>query len=83
MFFFGDGGLPPAETKRAKSTEKTYLSDARALVNRRLVCVPCGTGCSAWFIINRKPGRVKKRSRALIASVQIFHYIVAGVRADE
>ena len=22
MFFFGDGGLPPAETKRAKSTEK-------------------------------------------------------------
>ena len=28
MFFFGDGGLPPAETKRAKSTKKTYLSDA-------------------------------------------------------
>ena len=35
MFFFGDGGLPPAETKRAKSTEKTYLSDVCALVNRR------------------------------------------------
>ena len=35
MFFFGDGGLSPAETKRAKSAEKTYLSDVRALVNRR------------------------------------------------
>ena len=35
MFFFGDGGLSPAETKRAKSTEKTYLSDVCALVNRR------------------------------------------------
>ena len=35
MFFFGDGGLPPAETKRAKSTEKTYLSDVWVLVNRR------------------------------------------------
>ena len=61
MLFFGDGGLPPAETKRAKSSEKTYLSDARALVNRRLVCVPCGTGCSAWLIIKAMSLRVKQR----------------------
>ena len=30
------GGLSPAKDKRAKSTEKTYLSDVCALVNRRL-----------------------------------------------
>ena len=30
------GGLSPAKEKRAKSTEKTYLSDVRALVNRRI-----------------------------------------------
>ena len=29
------GGLSPAKEKRAKSTEKTYLPDVRALVNRR------------------------------------------------
>ena len=44
LFFFGDGGLPPAETKRAKSTEKAgcptcvpLLIDACACGNKSCI----------------------------------------------
>ena len=36
LFFWTQAHLSPAKDKRAKSTEKTYLSDVWALVNRRL-----------------------------------------------
>ena len=35
LFFWTQAHLSPAKDKRAKSTEKTYLSDVCALVNRR------------------------------------------------
>ena len=56
------GGLSPAKDKRAKSTEKTYLSDVCALVNRRFQMMkrPAdrsdNTVLSAGLVISCKPG---------------------------
>lgn len=52
------GGLTPAKDKRAKSTEKTYLSDVWALVNRRFqLCInqnAARSGCDLRYFLVRE-----------------------------
>ena len=61
------GGLSPAKEKRAKSSEKTYLPDVRALVNRRfqrfLITAP-GQGKK----ISPLPGVRRTSIRAMVSS---------------
>ena len=62
------GGLSPAKDKRAKSTEKTYLSDVCALVNRRFplriqnIPSPMEAGCCffirVWRSRDRRRGNI-------------------------
>ena len=68
LFFWTQAHLSPAKDKRAKSTEKTYLSDVCALVNRRFplriqnIPSPMEAGCCffirVWRSRDRRRGNI-------------------------
>ena len=53
MFFFGDGGLPPAETKRAKSTEKTGCTTRGPLLIDACTIARLTHFCNRFGVKNR------------------------------